>query len=81
MNVIKIKMMGDWGLQRKTNMIKITIMMLGPHLMITKKRTLMEGRNGPTLECLGDKDHDENFLHTIALLAQQMVESIIDFFQ
>jgi len=57
-------------------------MMLGPHLMmITKKRILMEGGVGPTLECLGDKDHGENLLHTIALLAQHMVESIIDFFQ
>jgi hypothetical protein len=82
MNIIKIMTIGDWGLQRKTNMIKITIMMLGPHLMmITKKRILMEGGVGPTLECLGDKDHGENLLHTIALLAQHMVESIIDFFQ
>jgi hypothetical protein len=82
MNTIKIMMMGDWGFHRRTNMIKITIMMLGPHLMmITKRRTLVEGRVRPTLECFGNKDHDENLLHTITLLAQHMVESIIDFFQ
>ncbi len=82
MNIIKIMTIGDWGLQRKTNMIKITIMMLGPHLMmITKRRTLMEGGIEPTLECLGDKNHDENLLHTITLLAQHMAKSIIDFFQ
>ncbi len=63
-------------------MIKIIIMMLGPHLMmITKRKILMEGGVKPTLECLGNKDHDENLLHTIILLAQHMVESIIDFFQ
>jgi hypothetical protein len=73
MNIIKIMTIGDWGLQRKMSTIKITIMMLGPHLMmITKRRTLMEGGVEPTLECLGNKDHDENLLHTIILLAQHM---------
>jgi len=41
----------------------------------------MEGGVEPTLECLGNKDHDENLLHTIILLAQHMAQSIIDFFQ
>jgi hypothetical protein len=35
----------------------------------------------PPLQCLGDKYHDEDCLHTITLLAQHMVEPILDFFQ
>jgi hypothetical protein len=55
--------MGDLGLSRRMNMIKITTTKLGPHLVtISKRRTAMEGGVRPTLECLGDEDHDENFL-------------------
>ncbi len=66
--MITIMMMGDWGLQKRMNTIKITRAKLGPHLMtITKRRTMMEGGVGPTFECLGDKDHDEDLMHTIAI--------------
>jgi hypothetical protein len=69
MNTIKIMMMGDWGFQKKTNTIKITIMMLGPHLMmITKRKIVLERGTRPTLECSNGKDHDENLLHTITRL-------------
>jgi hypothetical protein len=65
--MIKIKTMEDWGFQMKMNTIKITTIKLGPHLMmITRRKIAMEKKTGPTFECLGDKDHDENLLHTIA---------------
>jgi hypothetical protein len=59
---------GGLGLQKRMNTIKITTMKLGSHLMtITKRRTMMEGGVGPTFECLGNEDHDEDLLHTIAI--------------
>jgi hypothetical protein len=34
---------------------------------ITKRKIMMEGRAGPTFECLSNEDHDENLLHTITI--------------
>jgi hypothetical protein len=34
---------------------------------ITKRKIVMEGGAEPTLECLGNKDHDEDLLHTITI--------------
>jgi len=38
-------------------------------MMITKRRTVMEGRIEPAFESSNDKNHDEDLLHTITLLA------------
>jgi len=63
------------------NIIKITTRKLGPHLMtITKRWTMMERGVGPTFECLGDENHDEDLLHTITIACTtQGITNIIFF--
>jgi hypothetical protein len=41
----------------------------------------MEGRIKLAFESSNDKNHDEDLLHTITLLAQHMAKPILDFFQ
>jgi len=54
----------------------------GPHLMmIIRRRIVMEGGVEPTLECSGNVDHDEDFLHmTITIACTTQGKTNINFF-
>jgi hypothetical protein len=72
---------GDWGLQRRTNMIKIITTKLGSYLMtLMKRRIAMEVGARPTLEFSCNEDHDEDFLHTITIICTTRGKTNIQFY-
>jgi len=49
-------------------------------MTITKKKIVVERKAKPTLECLSNKNYDENLLHTITIICTTRHGNNIRFF-